>query len=298
MSTENKNQLVSLQNKLAAAGNAKAVFELKEVEDRFVKNYEAVTGRKDGINRLEQEKFAYLQRVADSADLRAVDPFYHFSAMIYAATTGLSFRDNQLYLIPNGKSLKVQSSPAGKRYQFELMPDVKSAPEAVLVFKGDHFIHDKKNHIVKEHWTTEKTIESNKLDNIRAVYQTIKYKDGTSVDVVVYHEDLVKARSKSRMKSEQGLWETWPGEASKKTATNRAFRLYHKFPDNVVVFGNVEEQEENTTDTSYDDITPPVPTNNEPVRDEPENNVRISEAEVLPETVESPKKKSRNLLDD
>lgn len=302
MSTENKNQLVTLQTKLSQAGNAKAVFDLPELAERFTKNYEAVTGRKDGSNRLEQEKFAYLQRVADSADLRGVDPFYHFSAMIYAATTGLSFRDNQLYLIPNGKTLKVQSSPAAKRYQFELMPDVKSAPEAVLVFKGDHFVHDKKNHVVKEHYTTDKTIESMKLDNIRAVYQTINYKDGKSIDVVVYHEDLVKAKSKSRMKSDQGLWELWPGEAAKKTATNRAFRLYHKYPDNVVVFANVESNSEDTNDTTYDDVTPSQEASQEdevtgPVKVETEY-VPVTTGEAKQDPAPKKEKKSRNLLDD
>lgn len=293
MSTENKNQLVTLQNKLTAAGNAKAVFELKEVEDRFIKNYEAVTGRKDGSNRLEQEKFAYLQRVADSADLRAVDPFYHYSALIYAATTGLSFRDNQLYLIPNGKILKIQSSPAGKRFQMELMPNVESAPEAVLVMKGDHFVHDKMNNLVKEHYTTKDTIESIKLENIRAVYQRINYK-GKTVDVVIYHDDLVKAKGKSRMKSDQGLWEQWPGEACKKTATNRAHRLYHKYPDNVVVFGNIDADE--TSDVEHEDVTAPTYTK---VVDETTGELQDTAVEVVPndKTVEL-SKKGRNLLDD
>ncbi len=295
MSTENKNQLVTLQNKLAAAGNAKAVFELKEVEDRFIKNYEAVTGRKDGSNRLEQEKFAYLQRVADSADLKAVDPFYHYSALIYAASTGLSFRDNQIYLLPNGKTLKVQSSPAAKRYQLELMPEVESAPEAIIVMVGDHFVHDKLNSVVKEHYTTDKSSESIKLENIRAVYQRIRYKNKT-VDVVVYKDDLVKAKSKSRMKSDQGLWEQWPGEAAKKTATNRAFRLYHKYPDNTVVFAQVEADE--TSDVDHEDVTAPTYTN---VVDEPTGELQATTVEVLVNDKTTPvelSKKGRNLLDD
>lgn len=295
MSTENKNQLVTLQNKLAAAGNAKAVFELKEVEDRFIKNYEAVTGRKDGSNRLEQEKFAYLQRVADSADLRAVDPFYHYSALIYAASTGLSFRDNQIYLLPNGKTLKVQSSPAAKRYQLELMPEIESAPEAVVVMVGDHFVHDKLNSVVKEHYTTDKSSESIKLENIRAVYQRIRYKNKT-VDVVVYKDDLVKAKSKSRMKSDQGLWEQWPGEAAKKTATNRAFRLYHKYPDNTVVFAQVDADE--TSDVDHEDVTAPTYNN---VVDEPTSETQEATVEVVVNDKTTPvelSKKGRNLLDD
>jgi recombinational DNA repair protein RecT len=294
MSTENKNQLVTLQNKLAAAGSAKAVFELKEVEERFVKNYEAVTGRKDGTNRLEQEKFAYLQRVADNPDLRGVDPFYHYSALVYAATTGLSFRDNQLYLIPNGKTLKIQSSPAAKRYQLELMPEMESAPEAIVVMTGDHFVHDKLNSVVKEHYTTEKSSEILKLDNVRAVYQRLKYKNGKVVDVVVYKDDLIKAKGKSRMKSDQGLWEQWPLEAAKKTATNRAFRLYHKYPDNTVVFAGVEADEE-TADVNHEEVLP-TSTSVETV-DQETGEVQAEEAQVVQEEKPKKEKTSRNLID-
>jgi recombinational DNA repair protein RecT len=289
MAEEQQNQVATLDQKIAAAKTVNELFQLPDVKQRFIRNYEAVTGKKDGENRLEQERFAYLQLLADKPDLQQVDKFFHFAALVYAGTTGLSFRDGKLYVIPNGKGLKVQSSPAGKREMFCMMPDVIEAPEAVLVMTGDHFVHDKKNNIVKEHWTTDKSVEKITLDNIRAAYQSIKYTSGVCKDTVVYHDDLVKAKAASKIKSEQGNWGTWPGEMSKKTATNRAFRLYHRYPDNVVLYG---DQEEEVSDVDHTVI----PQSTESERTDVNQNtgeVMEREPEVKVET-----KKKRDLLAD
>jgi|SRR6185369_82443 len=245
-------QLQKFEQSIKEAKSVKELFQIPDVRERFIKNYESVTGRKDGENRLEQERFAYLQIIADKPDLQKIDNFYHVASLVYAGTTGLSFRDSKLYVYPNGRGgLKVQSSPAGKREMFEMMPDVKKAPEAVIVYKGDHFIHDKANFVVKEHYSTDKTVEKNVLDNVRAVYQRLFYKDGSIVDTVVYQDDLLKAKTKSKTKSDDSPWNTWPVEMAKKTATNRAFRLYHKYPDNVVLYGPPVED---TEDTGYTEV--------------------------------------------
>lgn len=252
---KNRNQIAVLDQKIQAASSVKELFAIPDVKERFIKNYEAVTGRKDGENRLEQERFAYLQLLADKPDLQAVDKFYHYAALVYAGTTGLSFRNNKLYVYPQGKGLKVQPSPAGKREMLEMMPDVEEAPEAIIVMSGDHFIHDKLNGVVKIHDLTEKSSTKITLDNIFATYQRIYYKSGKIRDVVVYHDDLVKAKDSSKVKSEQGNWGKWPGEMAKKTATNRAFDRYHRFPDNVVLYGPDIEDKQTTDDIPHADVT-------------------------------------------
>jgi len=247
-------QLQTLDQKIAGLKSVNEVFTLQEVKDRFIKNYESCTGRKDGENRMEQERFAYLQILQEKPDLQKVDKLYHFMALVYAGTTGLSFRDNKLYVIPagNGK-LKVQSSPAGKREMMEMMQDVESVPEAVLVMIGDHFVHDKLNGVVREHYSTEKTKEKIILENIRAAYVRVIFKGGKNKDVVVYQEELIKAKNKSKM-SNVGPWVDWVGEMCKKVATNRAFRLYHRYPDNVVLYGQVDAGDEDTETVPYTDV--------------------------------------------
>jgi hypothetical protein len=233
------------------------LFSVPEVVERFVANYKAATNRDDGENRLVQERFAYMQILAEKPDLAKVPNYFHVSALIFAATTGLSFRDNKLYVQPNGKGgLKVSSSPAGKREMFEMMPTVKYAPEAIIVMKGDNFVHDKLNGIVKVHETTKASEKKLVLENIEAAYQRIIFKDGSIKDVVVYHDDLVTAKKKSKMPN--GPWLELVGEMVKKTATNRAFRLYHKYPDNIVLFHPVEDAEDTDYKEVEDEMMPPV----------------------------------------
>jgi recombinational DNA repair protein RecT len=301
--SKTQNQIATLDQKIQKAKNVKELFSLPDVKERFIKNYEAVTGRKDGENRLEQERFAYLQLMADKPDLAQVDKFYHFSALVYAGTTGLSFRNNRLYVYPNGKGgLTVKPSPAGKREMLEMMSNVEEAPEAILVMKGDKFVHDKLNGVVKVHETTEKSESKITLDNIVASYQRIYFKGGKIRDTVVYHDDLVKAKSKSKVKSEDGNWGSFPGEMSKKTATNRAYDRYHKFPDNVVLYGGDEEKEV-TDDVPHMDVTPDYPEQQESF--EPNTGKEqvdydtgeVHDAQVVTEEQKKPRK-TKNLLDE
>jgi recombinational DNA repair protein RecT len=242
-------QIQTLDQKVASAKSVTEVFGMPDVKERFIRNYEACTGKKDGENRLEQERFAYLQILQDKPELQKVDKINHFMALVYAGTTGLSFRDNKLYVIPTGGGkLKVQTSPAGKREMLEMMPTIKRVPEAVLVMKNDEFKVDKLNGIVRVHESTKTSATEIKLENIVAAYQRIYFKDGTIVDTILHYDEFIKAKNKSKMSS-GGPWVDWPGEMCKKTTLNRAFRLYHKYPDNVVLFGNVEADE--TEDATY-----------------------------------------------
>ena len=184
----------------------------------------------------------------------------------------------------------------------EMMPNVEEAPEAIIVMKGDKFVHDKLNGVVKVHETTEKSESKITLDNIVAAYQRIYFKGGKIRDTVVYHDDLVKAKSKSKVKSEDGNWGSFPGEMSKKTATNRAFDRYHKFPDNVVLYGNPDEQEitDDVPHSEVDEATQPA--YSETASGEP---VDTDTGEVYEPTVVAPaepeqkkQKKQRNLLDE
>jgi len=291
MAEENQKPVARLDQQLAQVKNVKDLFAIPDVKQRFIKNFEAVTGRKDGENRLEQEKFAYMEILNEKPELKAAPMFSHFSSLVKAGTTGLSFRDNKLYVQPvknrEGEvvALKVTSSPAGKREQFEMMPNVKEAPEAQVVMKGDIFIYDKLNQRIIKHETTEKTSTEMKLDNILYSYQRIVYKDGSVKDVVVPHDDLVQAKKKSKIKSaDAGLWIEFPGEACKKTATNRAFRLYHKYPDNVILYDH-EAEEDNTVDGSHEIEIP----ENQIPQNVDQDSGEVYEAEQEPAQKEEPK---------
>ena len=205
--------LKDIENALAQAPSIKSALTMNFVKDRFVKNFEAVTGRKDGATKFEAELFAYMELLEEKPDLKKVDRFFHFSAIVKSGTTGLSFKDNKLYVIPKGSGIQVKPSPAGKREMLEMMKEVKRVPEPQLVMTGDKFVFDKLNNVIKEHDTTEKSSYKIHLDNIFAAYTRIMWKDGTITDVVVYNDDLRKAKAKSPAQSEAAFWGQWPGEA-------------------------------------------------------------------------------------
>lgn len=258
---ESKNPLSKFDAQLQAAKTPKELFSMPDVKERYIKNFAAVTGRKDGENRLEQERFAYMEILNNKPELKAAPIWAHFSALLKSATTGLSFRDNKLYVQPiknrDGEmvGLKVDPSPAGRREMLEMMPTVKKAPQAQVVMKGDIFIYDKLNEKILKHESTDKSVTEDKLENIVASYQRIIWNDGSVSDVVVPQADLFRARAKSKVKNPEtdGVW-LFVSEASKKTATNRAFRLYHKYPDGVVIYAN-EDLNDGSGDPEDTDFT-------------------------------------------
>lgn len=245
--------LKKIEEALISAPSIKALTQLPFVQERFVANYQAVTGRKDGPARFQAEVFTYLEIMEEKPDLKKADRFSHFAAMVKIGTMGLSLRDSKIYVMPGpNNTIKVQSSPAGKREMMEMMEEIKQLPEPQVVVKGDIFVHDKLNNLIINHESTEKSAPAT-LDNILCSYQRVIWKDGTIRDVVVDKAALLKAKSKSKAQSEAGFWGQWPDEASKKVATNRAYRLYHKYPNNVVSLGKDydKDDEDVVVETTY-----------------------------------------------
>jgi len=215
---------------LVQARSVKEALQVGFVRERFIKNYESITGRKDGDNRFQAEVFHYLELIQENEKLKNADRFSHFAAIVKAGTTGLSFgKEGQLYPILYGNIVKVQIGAHGKRELLRRMPNVKHIGEGQVVLKGDEFKHDKANNKILVHIPTDKEVPLT-LDNIRAAYFRIIWKDNEFTDIVVYHDEIVKAKSKSKMQSEQSTWNTWPGQMSVKVAYNRGYKLYYSPP--------------------------------------------------------------------
>lgn len=215
---------------LTQARSVKEALQVGFVRERFIKNYESITGRKDGDNRFQSEVFHYLELINDNEKLKSADRFSHFAAIVKAGTTGLSFgKEGQLYPILYGNIVKVQIGAHGKRELLRRMPNVKHIGEGQVVLKGDEFKHDKANNKILSHVPADKEAPL-VLENIRAAYFRIIWKDGDFTDVVVYHDEIVKAKAKSKMQSEQSTWNQWPGQMAVKVAYNRGYKLYYSPP--------------------------------------------------------------------
>jgi len=246
------------EQELTQARSVKEALQVGFVRERFVKNYEAITGRKDGDNRFQAEVFHYLELIQDNEKLKAADRFSHFGAIVKAGTTGLSFgKEGQLYPILYGNVVKVQIGAHGKRELLRRMPNVKHIAEGQVVLKGDEFKHDKANNKVLVHIPADKEAPLI-LDNIRAAYFRIIWKDNNFTDIVVYHDEIVKAKAKSKMQSEQSTWNTWPGQMAVKVAYNRGYKLYYSPPqievEDLKQF-DADEEDDIVVDTTVQDVT-------------------------------------------
>lgn len=300
MAEENKgNQVVLLDQQIKEATSVMDLLTKPDIRSRAISGYVSMTGKKDGDTRFNNERAAYLEKINEFPDLRAAPYFSHFKAFNKVMHSGLSLRDGKLYMQAIKKDgvvvdIKVDSSPAGKREMFLLMPTIKDVPEGEVVLRGDIFLQDLLTKQITKHERTEKSMAADKLENIMYSYQRLIYKDGTIKDVVVPQHALFKARAKSKVKDPEnaGVW-LFPDEASKKTAMNRAFRLYHMYPDRSMV---LDQEEEETNDTDHQDVTS---TYQEPEQLEQRTDVDLTTGEELkPEQQVEPvvTKQKKNLL--
>jgi phage RecT family recombinase len=297
MAEEKKvNALTKLNQEIEAAPNVRGVILL--AQDRFKKNYELVTGKKDGDQRFQSELLNYLEIVNDNPKLQSVEKFSHFAAVMKAATTGLSFAsDGHLYPVPMGGKVKVQIGAHGKKEMLRMMSGVKFVNEAVVVMKGDHFVQDKLSGKVLEHKGTKDSSTRNSLDDVFGVYTRIEWKDGRITDTFVSHDEIAKAKSKSKNLGPNSVWEEWPLEMAKKVSYHRAKKNHYRLPDGVVDFGgetaNTAEGDDTIVDVPHSEM-PDTPAPTVVAEEQPPLTVT---AEVVEQT-EVPGKKPEKIKED
>lgn len=263
---------------LSSAPSVKAAIQLPFVKEMTIRNYQAITGRKDGDNYFASQVFEFLSISAEKPEWKDADRFSIMGALVKTASYGFSFQDGFVDLIKYGKILKASLNYKGHREQLRQMPTIESVGEAVLVLKGETFEWDKANNHVVKHIAGE---EDSKLalDNIRYAYVRIKFKDKTQVDVVVTNEELRKAKSKSKMKGEGSVWEEWCGEMSKKVAVHRAHKVYYRKPEVSIELslGEFSKDDEDIFDVPHtEEVKQEEQTPVEPKEEPPVQATRIS----------------------
>lgn len=275
MSDEKKvmNPLRKLEQEVSVAKNVKDILKISLLSDRYIANYQAVSGRKDGRERFEREAFAFIDLVNSKPEIMECDPFSIMAGFIKASTTGCSFTDGKLSVYPRGvkqkdgsfkKMLVVSPDAHGKREMLERMPTIKEIVEGVVVYNKDKFVYDAKNKKVITH-EQEFPSPAPSEETVKGAYCTVMFTDGTSKEVVLTLHELKAARSKSpnvsyiekdgqNVKVRDGgeLWNKFYGEACKKSTYNRAFKIYHKLPETAMTFPQWEAPEEEATqDVNY-----------------------------------------------
>ena len=222
------NKLAIIKQELEGAASVKDMLHVPYVQDRFVKNYEMTTGKKDGDQRFQQEVFNFLEIANGNKDIMSCDRFSIFAAIVKSGTTGLSFKDGHLYPIPYGKTLKTSIGAHGKRELLMRMDTIKFVSEAQIVIKGEDFVYDKMNTKVISHSSSIGDMPALTMDNILGAYFRIEFENEKIIDVLMTQEDLKGAMRAAKTKS---VWTAWPGEMCKKTVYNRGFKLYHRYSE-------------------------------------------------------------------
>jgi len=211
MATESKevakkaNPLKALETEIASAKNVKDLLKINVISNRYIANYEAGTGRKDGAEKYEREAFAFMELANNKPEIMNCDKVSIFAGFIKAGLTGLSFSNTRLSVYPRGGKLVVEPDAHGKKEMMERMATIKKIDEGVVVFNGDVFLVDPHAKKVTKHEQKFPTPAASK-ENVIAAYCTIHFSDNTFQDVVMSINEIEKARSKSPLILISDVW--------------------------------------------------------------------------------------------
>lgn len=243
-----------MNQQLEKAKNVKEIFALDFIKDRTIKNYESVWGRKDGENWYQAEMLHILTLFAEKPKLAQCDKMSLWGAVMKAAREGVSIHQGQMDLIPYGNVLKGEINYKGMRHQLRIMPTIKFVGEARLVYKGDELEYDEKKMEVVKH--VRKGAPANMaLEFIVAAYVTVEFTEGKNVDVLMWNQEIVAAKKKSKNKAEDGPWAEFPWEMAKKTIIKRANKIYFERPQvQVEGFNPIPDEKEKTEDVDHEEV--------------------------------------------
>jgi recombinational DNA repair protein RecT len=238
-----ENPIKALERQILGAKTVKDVLRLDFAMDRYVKNFQAMSGRTDGREQFEAEALNFIELANNKPDIMKCDRFSIIAGFMRAAVWNLSFLGNDLSVYPRGGKLVVEPQAHGKRRLMEKMPGVKEVKEGVLVFSKDEFEYDAINEKVVKHKQVWPRPEA-KPENVVGVYCIIEYKDGNRVYIVLDQSEIAKARKSSLMTDGGKLWTEHYAEACKKTAYNRAFKVKWRKPEASVLYEQWEPKDD------------------------------------------------------
>jgi len=253
--------LKQMNTALEKAKSPKEIFTIDFVQERAIKNYAAVTGRKDGSNWYQGEVLAIMSILAQKPEYAKADKMSIWGCLMEAGRKGLSIAEGHMDLVPYNKGaiLKAEPNYKGMRKQMRDMDEIKFIHEAQVVWEQDTFVHDKLNNRIVKH-ESDGAPKDTSLNNIKAAYVRIEFKDGHVADVVMYKHELQVARNKSKNKFEDGPWNVTPGEMCKKSVLKRANKIYYnktqaEIADDEFSKFKVEDEPESTTeDVSHEEV--------------------------------------------
>jgi recombinational DNA repair protein RecT len=159
----------------------KALLDLPQLEDAWVKTYQLTTGMPDGVQRFNAEKILFMKALQGNKQLQDCDKFSIYTSFTELAISGLSLRDGQAAIIPFGKEASFQPMWRGRLKQIMELPQVVHCHEPKVVYDCDEFEYTlgERTRIIKHH-PGERTNQS----LITHVYFVIEFKWGLDIYIM------------------------------------------------------------------------------------------------------------------
>lgn len=165
---------------------AKEIFEIPAVQENWVKTYEKVSGKGDGLLRYEAEKILFMQNYqSNKTAFDKCDKFSLYGSFIELSISGLTLRDGIAYIIPYGDKAVFMPGWKGRLEQIAEMPGVIHVHQPQIVYASDKFTLKKgMQTIIEEHIPK---IPRSENDSIIGVYMIVQFAHGP----VVYYMDAL-----------------------------------------------------------------------------------------------------------
>lgn len=300
--TQKTNPIKALEQSIAAAKGIKDIVKIDVVKNRHVANYEAVTGRKDGLQNYEREAFALIELANSKPEIMECDAFSIMAGFLRASSYGLPISSGKLSIYPQGvkqkdgsykQMLVVKPDAHGRKELLMRMPTIRKVDEGVVVYKDDAFTINPKLKLVTKHEQAFPVPKASK-DTIKAAYCTVHFTDGHQEDIIMSIDEIEIARSKSKQPNGQ-MWAQSYAEACKKTTYNRAYKVHYIAPDTVTLYKQFEAPE-SVIESEHEVVTESDPTviaSAESVSEEFNPSVNEQTGEVYEPEVTSGKKKGK-----
>src|SRR6478752_4929172 len=93
----------ALERQISTAKSVRDVLRLDFARDRYVNNFQAMSGRQDGLQQFEAEALNFMELANNKPEIMNADKFSIVAGFMRAAVWNLSFMGNDLSVFVRGK---------------------------------------------------------------------------------------------------------------------------------------------------------------------------------------------------
>jgi recombinational DNA repair protein RecT len=200
------------------------IFDIAEVRNNFIAQYQRCTGKQDGELRFEAERLAFIKKFQENDQLGKCSQVSIYSTFIDLSVSGLSLIDDEAYIIPYSKGYGANATSVatfqigyrGRLKQISVAPGVKYVKEPKVVYSDETFEYSVidgsykvTNHVPK--------VTHEEGAQIVAVYCYIQFEHGLECYLMTRQEVLeVRAFSQSWKQYEKDLKDAVNGKITRK----------------------------------------------------------------------------------